>query len=95
MSKSVLDKTMENKQKHRDIKLVTSDIKHLVSEPNWLTAKWFLEIILTAQVRKDKRQVFYDLPSLFRCFLIHIKIDDFCQVISKDTEERFDTLSYK
>ena len=46
MSKSVLDKTMENKQKHRDIKLVTSDIKHLVSEPNWLTAKWFLEIIL-------------------------------------------------
>ena len=54
MSKSVLDKTMENKQKHRDIKLVTSDIKHLVSEPNWLTAKWFLEIILTAQVRKEK-----------------------------------------
>ena len=48
MNNSVFGKTMENARKHRDIKLVTTDKRRnqLVSEPNYHTAKWFLENLL-------------------------------------------------
>ena len=38
-------KTMENVRKHRDIKLVTKEKRrnYLVSEPNYHTAKFFIE----------------------------------------------------
>ena len=43
MNNYVFGKTMENVKKHRDIKLVTTDIRktYLVSEPNFQTQKCF------------------------------------------------------
>ena len=48
MNNSVFGKTMENVRKHRDIKLVTTDVKRnkLVSEPNYHTIKHFSENLL-------------------------------------------------
>ena len=49
MNNSVFGKTMENVRKHRDIKLVATDNRknQLVSEPNYHTAKWFSENLLS------------------------------------------------
>ena len=54
MSNSAFDKTLENVRKHRDIKLVTTDIKRkkLVSEPNYYTAKWFSKNLLAMEMKK-------------------------------------------
>ena len=54
MNNAVFGKTMENVRKHRDIKLVNTDIKRnkLVSEPNYYTTKWFSENLLAIQMRK-------------------------------------------
>ena len=43
---SVFRKTMENVRKHRDIKLVTTEIRrnYLVSKPNFHTMIFFLKI---------------------------------------------------
>ena len=56
MNNSVFGKTMENVRKHRDIKLVTTDKRRnqLVSEPNYHTAKWLSENLLTIEVKKIK-----------------------------------------
>ena len=45
MNNSVFGKSMENVQKHRNIKLVTVEKRrnYLVLEPNYHTAKFFLE----------------------------------------------------
>ena len=45
MNNTVFRKTMENVRKHRDIKLVTKEKRrnYLVSEPNYHTAKFFIE----------------------------------------------------
>ena len=47
---------MENERKHRDIKLVTTDVKRnkLVSEPNYHTTKWFSENLLAIEVKKTE-----------------------------------------
>ena len=47
-------KNMENVRKHRDIKLVTTEKRknHLVSEPNYHTAKFFTEHLLAIQMKK-------------------------------------------
>ena len=47
---------MENVRKHRDVKLVTKDIKRscLVSELNYHTKKWFLEGLLAIEMKKVK-----------------------------------------
>ena len=46
MNNTVLEKTMDNVSKHRDIKLVTTDmtINQLVSEPNYHVTEWFQKI---------------------------------------------------
>ena len=46
MNNTVLEKTMDNVRKHRDIKLVTTDmtINQLVSEPNYHMTEWFKKI---------------------------------------------------
>ena len=58
MNNSVFGKTMENVGNHRDIKLVTTNIKRikLVSEPNHHTTKWFSEnlIAIEMKVKMDK-----------------------------------------
>ena len=47
---------MENVRKHRDIKLVTTDVKRnkLVSEPNYHTTKRFSENLLAIEMKKTK-----------------------------------------
>ena len=57
MNNSVFGKTMENVRKHRDIKLVTTDIKRnkLVSEPNYHTAKRFSENLLAIEMKKKQK----------------------------------------
>ena len=47
---------MENVRKHRDIKLVTTEMKrhYLVSEPNYHTRKIFTENFLAIEMRKTQ-----------------------------------------
>ena len=54
MNTAVLEKTIENVRKHRDIKLVTTETRrnYLVSEPNFHTTKFFTEIVLAIQTKK-------------------------------------------
>ena len=56
MNNSVFGKTMENLRKHRDIKLVITDVKRnkLVSEPNYHTTKRFSENLLAIEMKKTK-----------------------------------------
>ena len=56
MNSSIFGKTMENVRKHRDIKLVTTDVKRnkLVSEPNYHTTKRFSENLLAIEMKKIK-----------------------------------------
>ena len=56
MNNSVFGKTMENVRKHRDIKLVTTDIEktYLVSEPNFQTQKCSSECLLAIEMKKIK-----------------------------------------
>ena len=54
MNNAVFGKTMENVRKHRDIKLVKTDIRRnkFVSEPNYHTTKWFSENLLAIEMKK-------------------------------------------
>ena len=47
---------MENVRKHRDIELVTTEMKrnYLVSEPNYHTRKIFTENLLAVEMRKTQ-----------------------------------------
>ena len=56
MNSSVFGKTMENKRKHRDIKLVTTDRKRskLVSEPNYHTINLISEDLSIIEMKKTK-----------------------------------------
>ena len=56
MNNALFGKTMENVRKHRDIKLVTTDMRRnrLVSEPNYHTTKWFSEKLLAIEMKKTK-----------------------------------------
>ena len=51
---AVFRKVMENVRKHRDIKLVTTERRRndLVSEPNYYTAKFFVEYLLAILMKK-------------------------------------------
>ena len=56
MIDSVFGKAMGNVRKHRDIKLVTEDWRRnqLVSEPNYLTSKYFSENLMAIEMKKTK-----------------------------------------
>ena len=47
---------MENKRKHRDIKLVTTDKRRnrLASEPNYHITKYFSKIFMAIEMKKTK-----------------------------------------
>ena len=55
MNNAVFGKTMENVRNHRDIKLVTTNErrKHLVSQPNHHTCKYFSENLMTIEMKKN------------------------------------------
>ena len=54
MNNADFGKTVENVRKHRDIKLVSTDIKRnkLVSEPNYHTTIWFSVNALAIEIKK-------------------------------------------
>ena len=56
MNNSIFVKTMENVRKHRDIKLVTTERRrnYLLSDPNYHIAKFFTEILLAIEIKKQK-----------------------------------------
>ena len=55
MNNLVFGKTMENVRKHGDIKLVATEKRsHLLSKPNYHTAKWFSENLLKIKMNKIK-----------------------------------------
>ena len=56
MNNSVFGKAMEDVRKHRDVKLVTTDMKinKLVPEPNYHTTKDFSENLLAIEMKKNK-----------------------------------------
>ena len=70
VNNSVFGKTMENVRKHRDVKLVTTDVKRnkLVSEPNYHTTKRFSENLLAIEMKKTKvkmnKPVYLDMSIL-------------------------------
>ena len=56
MNNSVFGKTMENVQRHRNIKLVATERRrnYLVSEPNCHTTNFFKESLLAVEMRKNQ-----------------------------------------
>ena len=56
MNNAVYKKAMENVKKHRDIKLVTTDKRRnqLPSEPNYHAVKYFSEIFMAIEMKKQK-----------------------------------------
>ena len=62
MNNSVIWKTIENVQKHRYIKLLTTEKRRncLVSEPNYHSTKFFTENVLV--IEKRKTQILMNKP---------------------------------
>ena len=56
MKNAAFGKVMENVRIHRNIKLVTTEIRrnYLVSEPNYQTAKFFTKTLLAIEMRKTE-----------------------------------------
>ena len=56
MNNAAFGKVMENVRIHRNIKLVTTEIRrnYLVSEPNYQTAKFFTKTLLVIEMRKTE-----------------------------------------
>ena len=56
-------KTVENKRKHRDIKLVRTERRrtYLVSQPNYHAIKFFTENLLATEMKKQ-RSLWINLP---------------------------------
>ena len=56
MNNSVVEKTMENVRKYRNIKLVTTERRrnYLVLEPNYHTTKFFTENLLAIEMKKTQ-----------------------------------------
>ena len=56
MNNSVVEKTMENVRKYRNIKLVTTERRrnYLVLEPNYHTTNFFTENLLAIEMKKTQ-----------------------------------------
>ena len=56
MNNSIFREIMENKKKHGDIELLTTDKRRnqLVSEPSYHTTKWLPEDLLAIETKKTK-----------------------------------------
>ena len=56
LNNALFVKIMENVRKHRDIKLVTTERRrnYLVSEPNYHTPKFFIEHLLTIEMKNSE-----------------------------------------
>ena len=56
INNAIFWKTMENVRRHRNIKLVTTEMRrnNLVSEPNYHTTKFFTENLLAIEIKKLK-----------------------------------------
>ena len=55
MNNAVFRRTIVNVRKHRNIKFITTERRnYLVSEPNYLTAKFFTENLLAIEMRKTQ-----------------------------------------
>ena len=56
MNNAVFENTVENVRRHRNIKLVTTEMKiiYLVSELNYHTRKFFTENVLAIEMRKTQ-----------------------------------------
>ena len=56
MNNTVLRKTVENMIKHRDIKLVTTEVRrnYFVSKPSYHTTTFFTEKILAIEIKITK-----------------------------------------
>ena len=78
MNSAVFGKTMENVRKHSDIKLVTNDTKRnkLVSEPNYLTTKWFSKTLLAIEMKKKKKTVIKANKSMYKIRMYEYWYDD-------------------
>ena len=72
MKNAVFRRTMENVRQHRDIKLVTTEIRrnHLVSEIIYHTTTLFAENLL--EIEKKSRDT-YEKTCLFRTFNTKMK----------------------
>ena len=70
MNNAVLEKTLGNWRKHRNIKLVTTERRknYLVSEPKYHITKFFTKILLAIETRKTQilmnKLLFLGLPIL-------------------------------
>ena len=56
MNNVVFEKTMENKRKHKNMKLLTTERKrnYLVSKPNYHTIKFFTENLLAVEMKETE-----------------------------------------
>ena len=72
LSNSVFDKTMENFQKYRDIKLVTTTKRkgYLVSEQNYHIAKFFTKNLLAIEMKKA--QILINKPVYQGLFILEL-----------------------
>ena len=59
MNNTIFEKTMENVRKHKDIKLVTTEVRmnYLVSEPNYHTTKFFSENLLALEMKRTQKHI--------------------------------------
>ena len=61
LNNAVLEKTMKNVRKHIEIKLVATERRrnYLVPEPNYHTAKSFVEMLLAIEMKKYSNRYVY------------------------------------
>ena len=79
MNNAVFQKTMENVRKHRDIKLVPTEVRRncLVSESYYYTTKCLTENLLAIEVKNTEilmnKPVYFGL-SILECFQLNLII---------------------
>ena len=66
MNNGVFGKTMDDLKRHRDIKLVTTEIRrnYLVSQPNFHITKFFTEYPLAIEMIRMNKSVYLELSVL-------------------------------